>query len=203
MSVKSFDCAYVDENDLVGLYLGGKLAEADAEAFEQHYLGCERCSSEIERGGEIRAAAGVSTIIKTSRPRGGGRDFWTLLAAAAVVAMLAIGLSRVSRPVGSPYSPVYRGTTGGTLVLVAKKGKAGEVILEWQPHPAAQTYFLKIITSDGSPIMATETRETRLSLDLVALPPHGPGVSFLARVEAIDSMGLVVARSDLESLTIP
>ena len=43
--MREMDCTRVDDSDRVALYLSGKLSEADAEAFELHYLGCDRCAS--------------------------------------------------------------------------------------------------------------------------------------------------------------
>lgn len=195
MSLKEIDCVYADKHDLVALYLGGKLADADAEAFEAHYLSCERCWGEMERAGEIRTAMGVPAVVRAPRSRGGRRDLWTPLAAAAVVAVIAVGLDRVSQPSPSAGPTVYRGPSGGTFVVTARSTRSGEASLEWPAHPNAATYVLRIIASDGTPIMTSETPETKVALDVAALPPHGPGVSFLARVEALDATGLVVARS--------
>ena len=54
--VNDFGCQYVEEHDLVSAYLGGRLSEQEAEAFERHYFGCERCWGEVKAGEEIRAA---------------------------------------------------------------------------------------------------------------------------------------------------
>jgi mRNA-degrading endonuclease toxin of MazEF toxin-antitoxin module len=45
--------------------------------------------------------------------------------------------------------------------------------------------------------------ETRVSLDQGTLPPRQPGVSLLAKVEALDAMRQVVAKSEQKSLPRP
>jgi CHAT domain-containing protein len=49
-------CQFVEENDLVGRSVAGKLPEEEAEAVEAHYFGCERCWSEVRAATEVRAA---------------------------------------------------------------------------------------------------------------------------------------------------
>jgi CHAT domain-containing protein len=64
----------VEENDLVGRYVAGKLPEEEAEAFEAHYFGCERCWSEVRAATEVRAAmerpAGAPVVPLAERREG-------------------------------------------------------------------------------------------------------------------------------------
>ena len=39
---KILDCNSVEEQDLVSQYVGRKLNPEEAEAFEEHYFGCDR-----------------------------------------------------------------------------------------------------------------------------------------------------------------
>src|SRR5262245_20938359 len=101
MHMKEIDCTRADETDLVALYLAGKLPEHEAEAFETHYLGCERCAAALREGGEIRAALGKPVLATAPASpeaprRGGSRDVWTFLAAAAAVAAFFYGLGHVA-----------------------------------------------------------------------------------------------------------
>jgi CHAT domain-containing protein len=97
---KSLDCTLVDEQDLVSRYIGRKLSPEEAETFEEHYFGCERCWGEVKTGAEVRAAvpderatvpASHGTVVK-----GPWRTI-ALLAVAAAVAIAAAGILVRSR----------------------------------------------------------------------------------------------------------
>ena len=42
------DCQRIEQEAMIEKYLAGKLAEPEAEAFEQHYLGCQSCFDELQ-----------------------------------------------------------------------------------------------------------------------------------------------------------
>jgi hypothetical protein len=200
VDVREIDCSYVNEHDLVALYLATRLPANDAEAFEAHYFGCERCWQEVRQTGELRSAFGKQFVVIAQPPRI-TRDFWAPLAAAAVVAVMAFGLIRLTeRPNPSPDSRVFRSASANRLDLTVRLGSAGQVILEWSPHPDAGRYRVAVFRSDGLPVLKSETSDLRVSLDLGALPPPPAGIAFLGKVEALDTMGQVVAESDLTSL---
>lgn len=201
MMAKEIGCELVAEKNLAGLYLAGKLAGSDAEAFEAHYISCERCWNEVQRGAEIRSAMSVPTVVRASSQRS-RPDVWTPLAAAAVVAVLAIGLARFPQPSDSSAQSADRGTTAEAFDLRASLVEPQEVVLEWRGIPQADTYVVKIFGSDGTPIMSNHTAGLRVSLDVRMLPPLKPGVSVLAAVQALDATGLAIARSEAVGLPI-
>ena len=204
MNVNEIDCHYTKEHDLAARYLNGGLSRPEAEAFESHFMDCPRCWDEIESAGELREAFGhpyaeVKSTAARRSPRG---DLWTLLAAAAVVAIMAIGLGRLGQPLQSlPEARVARGANRDTLELTVRPGSPGSVILQWPPHPGARTYLVEVLRSDRIPVLKSETSDTKLSLDVSALPPSPTGVSFIARVKALDIMRQVVAESELRSIS--
>ncbi len=133
--VRELACAEIEARDLMSGYLAGRLSEEDAEAFEKHYFGCEKCWAELKAGTEIRAAlAGQSGADATKRRR--VWTDWRLLAAAAAV-VLAIGgglllrressgIDALARAAGTrrtsegrltgafeyaPVAPIFRGAT--------------------------------------------------------------------------------------------
>lgn len=53
---RTLDCNAVEEQDLVSRYVGRKLSPEEAEAFEEHYFGCDRCWAEVQAATEVRAA---------------------------------------------------------------------------------------------------------------------------------------------------
>lgn len=205
--MKEIDCAYVDESDLVALYLAGRLLADEAEAFEAHFLGCPECSTALENAAAIRVGFGKPALVRMSvtPPRKALQEAGTLLAAAAAVAMIGLGLRQmVNMPPPEPAaSPVLRGESADSLDLRITPGSYGEVVLEWPPHPEAQTYRVDVLRTDGVRVLRSETPDNRVELNAGALPPAAPGVSFLVRIEALNPLGQVVARSKLAPLSPP
>ncbi|HSE62558.1 MAG TPA: zf-HC2 domain-containing protein, partial [Thermoanaerobaculia bacterium] len=97
---KSLDCTLVDEQDLVSRYIGRKLSPEEAETFEEHYFGCERCWGEVKAGAELRATLqDERAVVPASRGsvvKGPWRTL-ALLAVAAAVAIAAAGILVHSR----------------------------------------------------------------------------------------------------------
>jgi hypothetical protein len=202
--MRELDCTRVDEADLVALYLSGKLPEGDAEAFELHYLGCDRCASALREGGEVRAALGKPVLVPAAIPAvrpAPGRDLWTLLAAAAAVAMFFYGIRHLTeRQEMVRDSDVFRSENADSVRLSVSPGPAGQVVLEWPSHPDAENYRIEIVRSDGLPVLRSETADRRILLAIGDLPPRPAGVGLLARVEALNALRQVVARSEREPL---
>lgn len=110
--VLELDCRSVEERDLVSLYVMNKLSEADAEAFEKHYFGCERCWDEVQRATEVRAALAGSGAPSKAKHQTNAKLLhgpWPrlrpILVAAAVLAAVAVGVVLVGRR-SSPSSPL-------------------------------------------------------------------------------------------------
>ena len=206
MNRKEIDCTYAEQNDLAALYLAGKLLESDAEAFEAHYFTCESCWSDVRRGGEIRAAFGEPAVASPTKGLSGPsrHDVWPLLAAAAAVAMIALGIRQLSpRPEIVPPEPTYRGERSEALILEIATRPTGQIRLSWSAIEDAHVFVVQVFASDGVSVWKRETSETYTSLERSALPPPRAGISFLAQVEALDTMRQVVAKSDLRPLSIP
>lgn len=201
--MREIDCTRADETDLVALYLAGKLPENEAEAFETHYLGCERCAAALREGGEIRAALGKPVLVSapaSAEAPGRGQNVWTFLAAAAAVAAFFYGLGHVAqRPQLVTDSAAFRSGSVDSLALTVTAGPAG-VVLEWPAHPEAQRYRIEVVRSDGLPVLESETGDRRVELAVVDLPPRPEGVHLIATIEALDDTRQVVAKSRRETL---
>ena len=203
--MKKIDCASVDERDLVALYLGGRLPEAEAETFELHYFGCERCWGEVRGTAEIRAAHGLPVLAAPSEARRDReRDIWTLLAAAAAVAVMVLGLRQLAErtEVSQPGS-VFRSSREEPLSLTVRPSAPGQFVLQWNARPEAQVYVVQIFGPDGATVWERETSETSVTLEAGALPPIKPGISFVGTVEALDMTRQSVARSQRTRLPPP
>jgi CHAT domain-containing protein/Tfp pilus assembly protein PilF len=114
---KILDCNSVEEQDLVSQYVGRKLSSEEAEAFEEHYFGCDRCWAEVQAATELRAALqeqgsrgreSVPEPVQSRVIRGPWRN-WGLLAAAAVAIVAVAAALLVSKGASRSRDP-------GTLV---------------------------------------------------------------------------------------
>ena len=204
--MKEIDCARIEERDLVALYLAGNLPENEAEAFEAHYFACERCWADVQRAAEIRTAFGKPALVPFPEPGRQGRAAlpsarrWRWLAAAAALALATLGIWQLAHRGAPPAEPVLRGEAAASLPLQIEVGPGRRITVGWPAHPDAQIYVVQIFGSDGVSVWKRETRETRVSLEARELPPSRPGISFLAKIEALDTMRQVVAKSDLKPL---
>ena len=100
-------------------------------------------------------------------------------------------------------SPVRRSceaSTAADLALKVEAGSEGGFNLAWPSRPDAATYEVEVFASDGVSVWKKEIKEPRLSLDAAVLPGPRAGLSFLVKVEALDSMRQVVATSALTPL---
>ena len=208
--MKKTDCARIEERDLVALYLAGNLPENEAEAFEAHYFACERCWEDVRRAGEIRAAMGKPVLVplaalgRRARETAPSAQRWRLLAAAAVVALAALGVWQLTHRAAPPVAePVLRGGTAGSLSLQVEAGPGPRITLHWLAYPDAQVYVAQIFSSDGASVWKRETSQTTLFLDPATLRAWQPGIPLLASVEALDAMRQVVAKSELKPVPPP
>jgi hypothetical protein len=200
----AIDCDWVERNDGVSRYVGGRLGDSEVEGFETHCLSCERCWPELRAAVELRDAAGVEFVARpVVRPRL-EKNLWTLLAAAAAVAVMAIGLRDLTRRAEEiPRETVYRSIAGRALALVVQSNGSGDVELSWTPVPDAEKYALEIVASDGTTVLERETSTPSIRLDGASIPEAAPSITYFATVEARDSMQQVLARSERTKVSRP
>ena len=204
--MREMDCTQTDEIDLAALYLAGRLPSDEAEAFEAHYLGCERCSSALREAGAIRAAFDKPVLAPASpspRATSGWRDVGTLLAAAATVATFFFGMRQAAEREPIVSDGVLRSATTESMDLAIGKQADGGVALIWPAQPRAHSYRIEIVRSDGVSVLRSETEERHVSLAVADLPPVPEGVTLLAKVEALDAVGQVVAASESRPIPSP
>ena len=207
---KDLDCQYVEENDLVSSYLGGRLSEEEAEAFERHYFGCERCWAEVKAGQEIRAALkGGRATAAEARPsnvRQGPWKNWRLPAIAAALgaavagSVLVVrgadkkGIATLARAAGSmrttearltgqfEYGPITRGADSKTGIPRKLRSAVGSATSE------VGEWLDKHPSTDKRP-----SSERRPSVD----DSHTAGVAYLLLGEWDDAIrALTEARND-------
>ena len=172
------------DDETLHRYALGRLPDQQAEAVEEHYFGCDRCWSEIERTVEVRAsfddtaAAGRSTT---------PRRLLQGLAMAAVIAIAALGLWLWTPPAGD--GEILRGGEGGFELSVGSS--EGTWTVEWAAVPGAASYLLEVTTRDGQSLLSLETVQPKADL---TLPEGTRGVTYW-KVQALDTMRQTVERS--------
>ena len=167
------NCDEITDRALIEGYVAGRLGEADTEAFESHYLTCERCQNELrlalairealpevrEAGLHAPAESQVSVISRRSRARTAAA-----LAAAAVLAGLLL-----VRPfkLDEESAPVHRDEATGVEVAPSLRAPGGVVAevetFQWSQVPAADLYRLTVYDAEAAVVWEVETRDTLIA----------------------------------------
>jgi len=209
MGTESLDCRAVEEGDLIEAYLRETLAPEEIEAFERHYLGCDRCAAELALTLEVRATLRSERAAKPIEGRSTERSAavraswaWRALTAAASLGFVALGLSVVlprarvePAPAGASATPtpVWRGA-GVPLEVAASRAPDGAVVLSWAAVPAARTYVVRILAADATTLLEQETPATRLVLEPARLA--AAKAPLRVRIKAMSPLGYAVAQSE-------
>lgn len=177
-------------------YLAGRLDAAAAERFEQRMFEDDELAAEVERALEIRAATPAQTqapVGATPRPSSPSRRVLYAFAAAASVAVLAVGIVFLQRP-SEP--PVFRGVEQRMGLQVEIDGSA--LRARWQPVADAASYELQVLTADGRVLRSVEADGTAAALALGAAADVAAAA--FVEVDALDAVGQTLQRSDRVAL---
>jgi hypothetical protein len=154
----------------------------------------------VERGSELRAVLGKAPIVAAIRPVRAGRT-WLPLAAAAAIAFIGLGVWQMTRRVGGEAGrPAMRSALAESLDLKIAAGPQGSIDLTWPAHPDGANYEVHVLAADDTSIWRRQTQEPRLSIPSGTLPALDGGKALFVEVEAFDSVGRSVAKSDLIAL---
>jgi anti-sigma factor RsiW len=213
MSTKGVNCEQVDQGALDSRYLAGTLSEEEAEGFEAHFFGCERCWGLVQQGLEVQAAhesaapeeiRPSSPLVGTTRIPGGGafraRPWWGLAAAAALV-LAVVGIRRLVP--GSDTTGPGDVLRGGVERLVVTPGVTPtSATATWPRVPDADVYRVRLYATDGTLIAEREVADTVITLARDSLPLH-PERSAFWEVQALDRLRNPIARSELTRTMLP
>ena len=175
-------------------YLAGRLDETEAERFEEQLLADERLAAEVQQALEVRAALADAVSGGTA---GDGRlrtAALVPLAAAAGIAMIAIGIYWLEPP-----EPVFRAVEQVQGFEVEVLARDGNIRASWRPVPGAAGYEVQILVDDGRLLRRVEVKATSATLDVGAVDRAASPV-FL-EVIALDDLGQVLRRSKRVALS--
>ncbi|MDQ6887008.1 MAG: zf-HC2 domain-containing protein [Gemmatimonadota bacterium] len=196
MPIEELTCAQADDADYDTRYLAGALSDVEAEQFESHYFGCDRCWALVRSATDARSGmVGEAQRIGTQRRWA----LWTP-ALAAGIAAIAIGGSLWLRPraLMTP-SVVERGAALGDGVTLLVSGDS--VFVRWPRVANAVLYRLRLYTAQGALLYEKELRDTSAVVRLSALPAR-PTLSYWS-VEALDGSRGVLSHTPLVLLRLP
>jgi len=169
-------------------YLAGRLSDAEADAFEERLFTDDALAGEVERALEIRAATAPAGAARAAaRPP---RRAWFALAAAAVIAVVAAGITWLPRP---PPEPVFRGSEQRMGLEVEMYTDA--LRARWNPVAGAAGYEVRVFAADGRELYDVETNETAATIELET-PVETADAPAFVEVTALDELGQDLQRSD-------
>lgn len=186
-------CAQVRDRDVIPAYVAGKLPGEVAEAFEQHYFGCNACAQDVVLAGSIRATATADSAADAAPPgpRATRSRRWVPYVAglAAMLVLAVVGW----RVVGEPRERETVRSTSAHPLAVSGVVSGGTIELRWTVSPAAVRYQVDISDEDGTPLVEQDTDEPSLTISRVRLPRRSAQVTIT--VSAIDALGASIAVS--------
>ena len=208
-------CTRVEEEDLDARYLAGTLSEEEAEAFEEHYFGCDRCWTAVQTGLDVRAAS-TATPVDSRAPtpaltveRGGqaprtslARRRWFPLAIAASVAVIAVAVWQSGNR--SPITPIGDGLRGPADSIHAVASTRGQtLVVSWTPKANADLYGVRLQTGDATVVLERMVNDTSLAVPRDSLSGVANGERVYWEVRALDALRRTIARSRLIPTQVP
>ena len=186
MPESTLTCAEVESGDYEARYLADRLTPAEAEEYEAHYFGCERCWTSLRRATEARAAFAAGT----ARGRVPRYVRWALPLAAALV---AVAIWRIAAPDSdAPVTSVRGAASALTLSIVANSDSIHAV---WPREPDADRYRVRGFDAEGTLLWSLETVDTSITAARA-----GAG---LVDVAALDRLRVVVAQARPVRINLP
>jgi hypothetical protein len=214
MEPTQITCTRVEEEDLDARYLAGTLSEEEAEAFEEHYFGCDRCWSTVQLGLDVRAASGARTERKgeapaltvargaTDRPAPLARRRWWPLAMAASIAVLAVGVWQWGdRPTVGPTGDALRGPADSIHAVATVRGRT--LLIGWQRTPSADRYGVRLQKADATIVVERIVGDTSFAIPRDSLSGVADRERVFWEVRALDALRRTIARSRLLPTEIP
>lgn len=195
MDERPMTCALVDQNELDTRYLAGRLSEAEAAAFEEHYFACDRCWGLVQAGAGVRAALAKGGAVPNVRPRA----WWKPLAIAAGLGIAVLGTWRAVATREVPDRDAVRGA--GDSLAVRSEVSAGVWRAAWPSVSEAASYRVRFFAADGRLLASRELTDTTLGIPADSLSAIGQGAPLYLDVQGFDMLRRPVARSPLIRLT--
>lgn len=210
MDQSELTCARVSDEDLDVRYLAGTLPEDEAQAFEAHFFGCDRCWATVQRGLEVRAAEATATAhgpassaravtppddaiargTRRARRTSSLVRRWIPLAAAAALVIVAVSRWPTGGDDAERGVAALRGE--GDSLLVRPDVRGANLFAAWSPVAGADLYRARLFARDGALVWAMETSDTIVSVARDSL--RGAATAYWD-VQALDRLRAVIARS--------
>lgn len=148
--------------ETVGAFLDRRLTDGERSSVEAHLADCGVCRREVAEAGRLVMAMNVRrpmVLLPAS------------LAAAAAIAFIALGITRIGREspdrLRAPTASVETGATPRIGVLAPADGDTVRVrhpVFQWSAVAGAPTYRLTLTDESGETVWTTTTIDTSLTL---------------------------------------
>jgi hypothetical protein len=214
MSSTHVTCDRVEQEALDARYLAGTLSEEEADAFEEHYFGCDRCWSAVQLGLDVRAASKTSKdahvrprelVVEhgtASRAAATTRRRWWPVALAASIAIVAVGIWRFG-DVSNIWSTgaALRGPADSIRAVASVRGQ--DLMVSWERKANADRYGVRLQKRDATLILDRAVNDTLLSIARDSLTAVADGERVYWEVRAFDALRRTIAHSSLVPTIIP
>ena len=207
MDAPQVACELADRTDIDQRYVTGTLPPDEAEAFEEHYFGCQRCWDLVQQGLALRAAgsggphlldAGLGVPTGHEPVSARRRRWWAGLAAASVV--LASAALWHSWRADAPADPDAVRGADATLVASASV-RDDSIFATWQRVSTATDYRVRVSAPDGTALLERAVTDSTIAFPRSALRDAMADTLYLS-VLARDALRRPVARSALTPLAV-
>lgn len=197
MAEQPTTCELVDQHELDRRYLEGRLSDVEADAFEAHYLGCDRCWALVKGGAGVRAALRPRPALAVARRRG----WWKPLAVAAGIGLVSLGTWRAMVPRDSAPPEALRGI--GDSLLVQGGASPGGWHAAWPVDTTVARYRVRLFATDGRLLFTRDVTDTSLTIPATSVSAGDRHAPVFLDVEGFDVMQRPVTRSRLLPLDAP
>ena len=158
MTIPENECSH-GRGDEVARYLRGRMAQAEADAFEAHYFACQTCATELSLAMRVRAAGRTVKPLEAQRAKR-----WPGLLVAASLAIL-IGVVAIERRDETPAQ--YRSSGDAPITIQVNRSS-----VQWSRVAGATRYVIETFAADGARLESHTVPATTERIDLSTPATH-------------------------------
>lgn len=146
-AVASIDHGYVERHGVLARYRAGQLPPAESDAFEIHYLDCEKCRSQLEEDDALAVGfktAAAEGLLRTEANQRSMRRWLAPYAIAASLLVMVLGALLVRRPDPGSAEPSMQAQIV-PLLTVRDASQPAEVTVSITDRPEVVVFIIDAV----------------------------------------------------------